>query len=351
MPEPILFYSRCKPWGVNLKQIAVAHRRLFIGYPMLRPNQPYRPEAPETCLISPEGGEEWEEEKKARKKTAPFTGNARLVAAASVPGSIGMIPDPSRGRIYCGEIQAFSIRHDPALFEDALRLFEKAEKPDGSRQPSVSDEPIRVAAEIAQGWSVERFVEVPFPMMPAWIRAGLFGRRTYSIIKPDAEVSAATPVEVVRALMAQVAAGVHFQPLAWTTEPSDVARRLLDHVTPSLFESLIVSLLQLDQPDLSWIGVGGSGDGGVDGIAWDASGRVTAVLQCKWKYDGRAVFEDALVFDSGDCRPREVLAFVRGPKPTGDYEVYDLDRIVEAMIRHAQRLPLAVTLKIGADQA
>ena len=72
----------------------------------------------------------------------------------------------------------------------------------------------------------------------------------------------------------------------WTNQQDEIEWRLLTDVGPSTFEHLCVALLQLEHPDETWAHVGGSGDGGVDGIGADANGNVVGLLQCKWRYDG-----------------------------------------------------------------
>ena len=62
---------------------------------------------------------------------------------------------------------------------------------------------------------------------------------------------------------------------------------VFEFVGPSAFEHLMVHVLQLESGNaISWHHVGGSGDGGVDGIGMSAKGEVAGVLQCKWYYSG-----------------------------------------------------------------
>ena len=154
--------------------------------------------------------------------------------------------------------------------------------------------------------------------------------------------------------MAVAEAGRPFPTWGWSLSADDAKKRILGLVTPNLLEALVVSILQVEHPDLSWIGVGGSGDGGIDGVAWDDNGRVEAVLQCKWRYSGAGLFENASPLEAlGDRPVRRILAYIEGPAAesvlAGGYvtEVLDFDRIVALLLKHHARLPFAVTLRIG----
>ncbi|WP_425485132.1 restriction endonuclease [Dokdonella fugitiva] len=71
------------------------------------------------------------------------------------------------------------------------------------------------------------------------------------------------------------------------TEDSDeIARRLVDLLSPASFEHLVVDVLRLERPDLMWLHVGGTGDGGADGIGFRADGTPAAILQCKLRWPG-----------------------------------------------------------------
>jgi len=47
--------------------------------------------------------------------------------------------------------------------------------------------------------------------------------------------------------------------------------------------TFVCQLLQLENPSERWWHVGGSGDGGADGLALGPSETITAAVQCKWK--------------------------------------------------------------------
>jgi Restriction endonuclease len=86
---------------------------------------------------------------------------------------------------------------------------------------------------------------------------------------------------------------------AWSQDVMEIGRRLVGSVGPNSFEHLCVALLQLEHPEHVWMHVGGSGDGGIDGIGADANGAVVGLLQCKWAYQSEDVFVDPQAGRSG----------------------------------------------------
>jgi hypothetical protein len=68
----------------------------------------------------------------------------------------------------------------------------------------------------------------------------------------------------------------------WTSDIAEVELRLVSAVGPNTLEHRCTALLQLENPKHIWMHVGGSGDGGVDGIGADESGTVVGLLQSKW---------------------------------------------------------------------
>jgi hypothetical protein len=158
-----------------------------------------------------------------------------------------------------------------------------------------------------------------------------------------------SPLATIESLMARWEEGRAFPPRPWTINPPEVTQRLREAITPSLFEGLVVSLLQLEEPHLSWLGVGGSGDGGIDGVASDDDGDVVSVLQCKWAWDGGHVFGQDLVWPGTNKPLRRVFAHMthRSGAPAGADLVWDVGVITELLLKHAHHLPLAVTLRVG----
>jgi hypothetical protein len=111
-----------------------------------------------------------------------------------------------------------------------------------------------------------------------------------------------------------------------------------------------VALLQLEHPDEIWEHVGGSGDGGVDGVGAKADdpSRVVGLLQCKFVHpSGR------LSIAEGDALPgtRQILASLLHPEQLDiaqNIEFWSRQTIAALVIKHAHFLPLATTLRVGA---
>lgn len=133
--------------------------------------------------------------------------------------------------------------------------------------------------------------------------------------------------------------------------------RLSEWVSPSVFEHLVIALLQCESDGRErWHHVGGAGDGGVDGLAIDSSNAVVGALQCKWQYGGNVSSLAAEVATIRNTWPeaRVVIAVLhnesgaRGPAPSGNpaYEYWGRKEIAALLEKHAKRIPLAQTLGV-----
>ena len=134
--------------------------------------------------------------------------------------------------------------------------------------------------------------------------------------------------------------GSWFIDLNPTLDFKEIERRLIRWLTPRSFEHLAVNLLQLEHPNEQWLHVGGSGDGGADGLAFK-NGRTTSVLQCKWRYIGD--FEKLASCLKQDGLKVFVAALIYDQYPNGD-SVLDRSWLVE---KNHRRLPEAIGLGIG----
>jgi len=340
--DDVLFYSRCKPYGVDLQQVAIDHRCVFFGHFLDRGEAPYLAEDPSSFLVPPDADDaEWTRyHRESKGNRSVQSQNRRLARERVGPGSIAMVPWPSRGFIYCGRVSGpFRVSYCAARYADAEAAFVAK---------GYDCDEIRASGEIAQGWEVDRWVALPIPLVPAWIRRSLFGRSTYGVVAANADAPE-TPLKTIDRLMRRWEAGEGFEPRAWTTDLAEVRRRLRESVTPGLFEGLIVALLQLEEPEVSWLGVGGSGDGGIDGLAADDDGNVVALLQCKWAWAGESVLTESPIW-AGQTKPtRKVFAHMAGrtDRPAGIDQSLALDEIARLVLKHSGRLPLAITLRIG----
>jgi hypothetical protein len=333
MGKPIVFFSRCRPQEVDGIEVVLDARMVFIGHPMARENSKYNPKNLKACIVDPSCSEdEWYEAHSRSTKKRQFNQNRNLIEKV-VPGSIAMVPRPSRGLIYCGRVKSgFELVDCPEWYEKYMMI----------RGDVDSDETWH-AADVAQGWTVDEFRSIPLPRIPAWIRRSLFGRSTYGVVKPD-EI-AGDPLPVISDAME--ADG--FETQDWTLDPIDVEKRLMSHISPSAFEHLVVSLLQLENRHEVWSQVGGSGDGGIDGVGAGKDGRVTGLLQCKWQYWGGDTFPLDPVWVRGTHGIRKYLAVLRHEVSTPPHDCTFLDRkiIADLVIKHHTMLPEAIAMKIG----
>ena len=106
---------------------------------------------------------------------------------------------------------------------------------------------------------MDKWRKIQFSAFPAWIRKSFFGRSTVARIHPS---SFGNPHEVLDKWIDSPQRPIP----EWTVEIPEIEKRLVWNIGPNEFEHLVVALLQLEQPDRVWRHVGGSGDGGVDGM-------------------------------------------------------------------------------------
>ena len=245
-----------------------------------------------------------------------------------------MVPRPIRGVIYCGRvISKFELVDDPPWYERYMRL--RGDEDDETRWH---------AADIAQCWRIDEFQPIPIPRIPAWIRRSLFGRSTYGVIHPNSMLG--DPYDAISSILLTD----KFEVRTWTLDVPTIERRLLTYLTPSTFEHLVVSLLQLEHPNEVWTQVGGSGDGGIDGVGASQDGQVTGLLQCKWQYWGEDPFPTDPSWRAGDNPFRRYLAALRYPDEGlvhPHLELLNRPKIAQLVAKHHHRLPEALSLRIG----
>lgn len=338
MAKPIVFYSRCKPQGVDAIEIAEKTKRIFIGHPLHKSHE-YDPKNLKNCVVDLRCDDDTWNAALSGVRSNQYNQNRNLVRSVD-KGSIAMIPRPQQGVIYCGRIVSeFELVDAPAWYDDYLHIRRK------NKPGDIDNENTWHAADVAQCWQVDRFREIPVPRIPVWIRRSLFGRSTYGEIRRDEKLDL-DPY----AVLSEIIESNTFRARSWTTDINEIQTRLLEDVTPSAFEHLMVSLLQLENPGEMWTHVGGSGDGGVDGIAADQHGKVTGLLQCKWQYAGESPFL------AGIWKPIQslkYLASLRHPtcESADDYTFMGLEKIAELVKKHSSRLPQALSMRIGAGTA
>jgi hypothetical protein len=331
-----VFFCRCRPQHADPIEIVVRERRVFIGWPAWRPGA-----SQERDRMADEIVDFWcpDEEWNALyggygEERRHYQGNRNFVRKVG-PGSIALVPRPSLGVVYAGIVtRRFEIEKDPPWADEYLALRRAGGLDTAHEAHHVAD--------VGQCCVVDELRPISFPLFPAWIRRSLLGRSTYGLIAPMPE-RGLHPSPVVKHLIENPTRAVR----EWTSDPGEVADRLVDMVGPTTFEHLCVALLQLEHPDEIWLHVGGSGDGGVDGVGADANGRTVAILQCKWGYWGEPVFQEAM---SNGVPARRILAsLLHGtPRPPDEIEFLGLDQVAGLVLKHAGRLPIAVTLRVAA---
>ena len=332
-----VFFSRCKPCGVDAIDVALSAPCVFIGYAMAKAGTDKAPGDVRPWMVDVScDDDEWAAHRAAQRPPLRQHTQNRNLAHRVKPGSIVMVPRPAHGVVYCGRVTSqFRVAYDPTRSDRFIELYEAH----FARRLN-ADEINWVQGEVCQGWDVDKFVPVPVPQIPAWIRRSLFGRSTYGVIHADNH--AGDPHKILSALMEAPS----FAKRDWTLDPAAVRSRLMETVTPDIFEHLVVALLQLEQPELAWLNVGGSGDGGVDGIGVDDSGTVAGLLQCKWSYWGEAVFAAKPLSSTA----RTYLATLHGSgAANGADVVLDGAWVASTVLKHHAALPLARTLRIGAS--
>jgi hypothetical protein len=187
-------------------------------------------------------------------------------------GSFAVIPRPGQGVCDIGKIAGpFKLVNDPEWADAYLCLRRK-------QRLSVTPEKSHIG-DVVQTWPIVKpFKTVPFTCFPRWISCALLAQTTIGWIKdrPDGRETAVSVLE-------RLYKGELLPPLHPTVEAEEIEARLLAWTSPSSFEHLVCGLLQSGEPNLRWWHVGGSGDGGADGLAVDNKGQIVAALQCKWK--------------------------------------------------------------------
>ena len=334
---PIAFQCRAKPQRCDAFPIFEEARRVFIGYPLVRKDVAYDPQALQACLVDPRcADEEWTRQIIGRKHRS-FTRNRNFIPSVT-EGSIVVIPRPGQGAAHLGRIDGpFEIVNAPKWARAYLDLRE--------HQGLDVEDANQHVADVAQGWLVDKYRRIDLSRIPGWIRRSLLGRSTYNKLSPH-------PLERGRAaydVLDGILAGEDPPPLTWSLDPQVVKRRLVDTLSnPCAFENLVVALLQLEHPYEIWNHSGGPGDGGIDGFASNGAGEVVAVMQAKY-YAAKAPELGDLNAERPLRRYTAVLLPENPAVPTDGSCLLNLAWIADAVLRHRRRLPLAKTMRIGTS--
>ena len=133
----------------------------------------------------------------------------------------------------------------------------------------------------------------------------------------------------------------------WTLELDEIKRRLVDTMTPTAFEHLVVSLLQLEHPDEIWHQTGGPGDGGIDGLGSNEKGEVVGLMQAKLRIGSVPQIKEPCHSDRRIERYAAVLILDGQDRPTDGTKLLDLEWVAQKVRCHWRFLPEAHALRVG----
>lgn len=326
---------RNKPYGkVDIFDLAKAHNCAFLGYPAIR-KEAAKIASSLSELVTPFNVPEndWAAYRKSKPQNLGKSQEHRNKWCALVEGeSLLLMPRSTEGRVYIGTYTGFTFHPEPLWQVQFLDRYTRAVPKRKDR-----DTDLVALASVCQTLNVDKWSPVPFVNIPAWIRAKCFGQSGAIWLHPSNEASV---VDVLKSTQD----GRLARPSQYTSDIAEVASRLVEMVTPEPLEHLMVALLQLEFPEETWLQVGGAGDGGVDGVGFSPDGKVTGVLQCKWQHNGRRV-------DAETKAEKPIhLAYLQAPQeiwsPSDSVVPYDRYKIAELVVKHAAKLPLAITLKV-----
>lgn len=264
--QPRVFYVKCKPQKADAIELVLKHNRVFVGYPPWIKGKQYNRHHVKDCIMDiSASNEDWQLALIKPTYKSQITHNRNLALRVSL-GDYVLVPRLDRGIVYIGRInKKFELVDDPHWFDEYLELRKQ--------QKRRIEPPSSHLGDVVQSWSVTKFTEIIYPLIPRWLSYQLLRRNTVGWIKG---VKAAQIVE-------QMYYYTWKSDLSSATDSSEFESKLLDWVNPNMFEHLVCSLLQLEFPEHYWFHTGGSGDCGVDGMALDKAGKICAFVQCKCK--------------------------------------------------------------------
>lgn len=334
MTDPVCILIRNKPCKVDAFELALKHRCAFVGYAAFR-TEPGSKADRRTSKLVPFDASDAEWNKPDVTKTNDTQKNRKIVKDLVPDRSLLIMPRMRDGVLYVGQFERFQYLDEPpwlAEFRTAVEVHFKKERD--------RPEPRDRDSSVGQILKVTEWKAISYSLFPAWLRKCVTGRGGIQRIGDVADFSA---YDALRALYE----GQRPPPLTPTSDLEEIERRLLTFIGPEAFEHLIVNLLQLEQPELQWIHVGGTGDGGVDGLCF-RDGAPHAILQCKWQYDGKPVEAEL-----GDRSKILYLAALVGDwtKPRSAHVKFiGIHEVASLLRKHASRVPAAISMRIQNEQ-
>jgi hypothetical protein len=331
VPERV-FFVKCRPQGADIIDLVLSEKRVFIGYPPWRRGVPYNPQNIASCVIDlRNAGEGWKS--KVRDYHQSMKTNQGFASSVE-KGWIVAIPRPGKGICWIAEIAGpFELVEKPRWKERYLQHRLELGLNCENEASHVGD--------VVQSWHFSRAVPVPFGQIPRWISYRLLSRSTIGEIYGVPELGLRA-----HAVLKRFIDGVSQPPLSETNDVEEIARRLVTFVSPSALEHLAVALLQLEHPRETWWHIGGSGDGGSDGLGYTDEWVQTGQVQCKWLFNGTHCSD---VFESTHDQTRRVLvSLIHGSveRDIQNAEFWGREEIARLMKKHARSVPMARSIRV-----
>lgn len=339
--QPTCLMIRNRPQGADIIKIVKMTNRAFLGYPMMNAGQEHATRDFRTALINSveiSDDDYWREKQAWNKRNPPYgtrqiSANRNRVNSLTPGQSIIVIPRPSEGVAYLGTFQKYELVDNPPWGECYLKFREEEKLCINDKASHLRD--------VVQSLVVDNWVGVDLIKIPSWVRRTMFGRSTTAKFSDLGEMN-------VFETLSDLKNGEFgtLTPIA-PTDTDAIYERLLTHCGPEEFEHLIIALMQLDRPSGHWFHVGGSGDGGIDGMETDDQGKTKTLIQCKWKWNG----EDFIACNKPDINKILACLMPREPNVRSD----DSDRkiggkeIAKLVGDHAASLPFAKSIGIQSE--
>ena len=330
-PERV-FFVKCRPQDADIIDIVRSEKRVFIGYPPWRRGARYDPTHMASCVVDL-GSAQGDWRKEIDEYRPPMKANHGFASSVK-KGWIVAIPRPGDGLCWLAEIaDSFELIDNPPWRARYLE-FRKQQGLDCSNKSHVGD--------IIQSWRFSNLIGVPFGRVPRWITYRLLSRPTIGNVPGFAQIGLHAHATLKRFID-----GIADPPMTVTDDLQEIHRRLLTFVSPAALEHLCTALLRLERPDEMWWHIGGSGDGGADGLGYSRNWAPSGRLQCKWFFAGNQLSE---VFNEPDKNVRLILASLIHGQVESDVpgaEFWGSEQIAALVKKHANDLPVARSLRIS----
>ena len=326
--------TRAKPQDADILSICQNHKRMFIGWPLVRNDVPTTA-GWRTRIVDPTcSRQEWEHCLRGEDEGHRQHNRNRNFIDRVTPGSIVVIPRPEQGAVHVSRVNGrFEIVDSPPWGDEYLK-FRKDQGLDWDDSEYIAD--------VVQGWPVAEYKRIDLPRIPGWLRHSMFGRSTYGEFQDHPMDGSRTAYDELDRLLNGGAVRTD-----WTLELDEIKRRLVDTMTPTAFEHLVVSLLQLEHPDEIWHQTGGPGDGGIDGLGSNEKGEVVGLMQAKLRIGSVPQIKEPCHSDRRIERYAAVLILDGQDRPTDGTKLLDLEWVAQKVRCHWRFLPEAHALRVG----